>query len=40
MSLTLAGVLGVPLVMAIGLFVILRWSKEDPEQDDAGMPEE
>lgn len=40
MSLTLAGVLGVPLVMAIGLFVILRWSKEDPGQDDAGMPED
>jgi hypothetical protein len=40
MSLTLAGVLGVPLVMAIGLFVILRWGKEGAGQDDAGTPED
>ena len=39
-SLVAVGVIGVPLVMAIGLFVILRWSKEDTGQDDAGTPED
>ena len=40
MSLTLAGVLGVPLVMAVGLFLILRLSKEEPEEDSTEVSEE
>ena len=40
MSLTLAGVLGVPLVMAVGLFLILRLSKEEPGEDSAEVSEE
>ena len=40
MSLTLAGVLGVPLVMAVGLFLILRLSKEESEEDSTEVSEE
>ena len=41
MSLTLAGVLGVPLVMAVGLFLILRLSKkEEPGEDSTEVSEE
>ena len=40
MSLTLAAVLGVPIVMALGLFVIFRWGKEEPDGEGADVPEE
>jgi hypothetical protein len=40
MSLTLAAVLGVPIVMALGLFVILHWGKEEPDKKGAEVPEE
>jgi hypothetical protein len=39
-SLVAAGVIGVPLVMAIGLFLILRWGKEDTESDETEVSEE
>jgi hypothetical protein len=39
-SLVAVGVIGVPLVMAIGLFLILRWGKEDAEGDDVEVSEE
>jgi hypothetical protein len=41
MSLTLAGVIGVPLVMALGLFLILRLSnKKETREDSADVSEE
>jgi len=39
-SLVAAGVIGVPLVMAIGLFLILRMGKEDTEKDEPEVSEE
>jgi|Tabmets5t2r1_1033131.scaffolds.fasta_scaffold72948_2 hypothetical protein len=39
-SLVAVGVIGVPLVMAIGLFLILRLSKEENEQDETKVSEE
>ena len=38
-SLVAAGVIGVPLVMAIGLFLILRLGKEDTEKDETEVSE-
>ena len=40
MSVLLAAVIGVPLVMALGLFVILRFGKEDRCRTGAEVPEE
>lgn len=40
MSFVLAAVIGVPLVMAIGLFVILRFGKEEEDRRGAEVPEE
>ena len=40
MSVLLAAVIEVPLVMAIGLFVILRFGKEDSAGTGAEVPEE
>lgn len=40
MSVLLAAVIGVPLVMAIGLFVILRFGKEEGDRTGAEVPEE
>ena len=39
-SLVAAGVIGVPLMMAIGLFLILRMGKEDTEKDETEVSEE
>ena len=39
-SLVAAGVIGVPLVMALGLFLILRWGKEEMEEDETEVSEE
>ena len=39
-SLVAIGVIGVPLVMAIGLFLILRWGKEETEEDETEVSEE
>ncbi|HJW35483.1 MAG TPA: hypothetical protein VJ769_02495 [Actinomycetes bacterium] len=39
-SLVAVGVIGVPLVMAIGLFLILRWGKEETEEDETEVSEE
>lgn len=39
-SLVAAGVIGVPLVMAIGLLLILRMGKEDTEKDETEVSEE
>ena len=39
MSVLLAAVIGVPLVMALGLFVILRFGKEEDGRG-AEVPEE
>lgn len=39
-SLVAAGVIGVPLVMAIGLFLILRLGKEETEKDETEVSEE
>jgi hypothetical protein len=39
-SLVVIGTLVVPLVMALGLFLILRLGKEDAEGDDAEVSEE
>lgn len=39
-SLVVIGTLVVPLVMALGLFLILRWGKEEQRGDDAEVPEE
>ena len=39
-SLVALGVIGVPLVMAIGLFLILRLGKEDTEKDEMEVSEE
>ena len=39
-SLVAAGVIGVPLVMAIGLFLILRMGKDDTEKDETEVSEE
>jgi hypothetical protein len=39
-SVLLAAVLFVPLVMAIGLFVILRYGKEEEDGTGAEVPEE
>jgi hypothetical protein len=39
-SLVAVGVIGVPLVMAIGLFLILRLGKEDTEKDETEVSEE
>jgi len=39
-SLVAAGVIGVPLVMAIGLFLFLRMGKEDTEKDETEVSEE
>jgi hypothetical protein len=40
-SLVAVGVIGVPLVMALGLFLILRWGREEPEdRRDAEVSEE
>jgi MFS-type transporter involved in bile tolerance (Atg22 family) len=39
-SFVAAGVIGVPLVMAIGLFLILRMGKEDTEKDETEVSEE
>jgi MFS-type transporter involved in bile tolerance (Atg22 family) len=39
-SLVAAGVIGVPLVMALGLFLILRLGKEDTEKDETEVSEE
>ena len=40
MSLMLAAVLGVPIVMGLGLFLIFRLSKEEPDREGAEVPEE
>ena len=40
MSVLLAAVILVPLVMAIGLFVILRYGKEEGDGTGAEVPEE
>ena len=39
-SLVAVGVIGVPLVMAIGLFLILRWGKEETEEYETEVSEE
>jgi hypothetical protein len=39
-SLVALGVIGVPLVMAIGLFLILRLGKEDTEKEETEVSEE
>lgn len=39
-SLVAIGVIGVPLVMALGLFLILRWGKEEMEEDEPEVSEE
>jgi hypothetical protein len=39
-SLVAAGVIGVPLVMALGLFLILRIGKEEAEKDETEVSEE
>jgi hypothetical protein len=39
-SVLLVAVIGVPLVMAIGLFVILRFGKEEGDGRESGVPEE
>ena len=39
-SLVVVGTLVVPLVMALGLFLILRWGKEDTEEDETEVSEE
>jgi hypothetical protein len=39
-SVLLAAVILVPLVMAIGLFVILRYGKEEGDRTGAEVPEE
>jgi hypothetical protein len=39
-SLVAIGVIGVPLVMAIGLFLILRLGKEETEGDEREVSEE
>jgi hypothetical protein len=39
-SLVALGVIGVPLVMAIGLFLILRLGKEETEKDETEASEE
>jgi hypothetical protein len=39
-SLVAVGVIGVPLVMAIGLVLILRLGKEETEQDETEVSEE
>jgi len=39
-SLVAAGVIGMPLVMAIGLFLILRMGKENTEKDETEVSEE
>ena len=39
-SLVVIGTLVVPLVMALGLFLILRMGKEETRGDDAEVPEE
>jgi hypothetical protein len=39
-SLVALGVIGVPLVMAIGLFLILRLGKEETEKDETEVSEE
>ena len=39
-SLVAVGVIGVPLVMAIGLFLILRLGKEETEADESEVSEE
>jgi hypothetical protein len=40
MSLLLAAVLGVPIVMALGLFLIMRLGNEEREREGADAPEE
>jgi hypothetical protein len=40
MSLTLAAVLGVPIVMGVGLYLIFRLSKKEPDGEGAEAPEE
>ena len=40
MSLMLAAVLGVPIVMGIGLFLIFRLGKEEPDTEGAEVSEE
>ena len=39
-SLVVVGTLVVPLVMALGLFLILRWGKEEGGGEDSDVPEE
>jgi hypothetical protein len=39
-SLVALGVIGVPLAMAIGLFLILRLGKEDSEKEETEVSEE
>jgi hypothetical protein len=39
-SLVVVGTLVVPLVMALGLFLILRLGKEETQGDDAEVSEE
>jgi hypothetical protein len=39
-SVLLAAVIGVPLVMAVGLFVILRFGKEEGDRKGAEVPQE
>ena len=39
-SLVVVGTLVVPLVMALGLFVILRLGKEEMEEDEPEVSEE
>jgi hypothetical protein len=39
-SLVAVGVIAAPLVMAIGLFLILRLGKEEAGREDAEVPEE
>jgi hypothetical protein len=40
MSLLLAAVLGVPIVMGLGLYLIFRLSKEEFDREGAEVPEE
>jgi hypothetical protein len=40
MSVLLAAVIGVPIVMALGLFLILRLGKEEPDGEGAEVSEE
>jgi hypothetical protein len=40
MSELLAAVIGVPIVMAIGLFLILRTGRQEPDGEGADVPEE